>query len=86
MRTLSLFLELKTLNVCNSNSCRDVAVLSAGGTTQSLGSSLSWAVFLVRVGHFLSNPSPWFALYTISPLKGTSGLSVCARERVIGAG
>ncbi|GJZ28983.1 hypothetical protein Tco_0573630 [Tanacetum coccineum] len=28
-----LFLELKTLNVCNSNSCRDVAVLSAGGTT-----------------------------------------------------
>ncbi|GKB89624.1 putative reverse transcriptase domain-containing protein, partial [Tanacetum coccineum] len=46
----------------------------------------TWDVFVVRVGHFLSNPSPWFALYTISPLKGTSGLSVCARERDIGAG
>ncbi|GJX35392.1 hypothetical protein Tco_0246949 [Tanacetum coccineum] len=42
-----LFLELKTLNVFNSNSCRDVAVLSAGGTT--FGTSFELAVHLIVV-------------------------------------
>ncbi|GJV32094.1 hypothetical protein Tco_1392494 [Tanacetum coccineum] len=43
-------------------------------------------VIPVSVEVIQSNPSPLFCLVFISPLKGFSGLSVCARERVIGAG
>ncbi|GJZ39732.1 hypothetical protein Tco_0586295, partial [Tanacetum coccineum] len=57
-------------------------------TLNSLSSktSCTWAVLVVRVGSLTLNPSPPFGLLFISPLKGFSGLSVCARERVIGAG
>ncbi|GJS70881.1 retrovirus-related pol polyprotein from transposon TNT 1-94 [Tanacetum coccineum] len=47
---------------------------------------ISWDKLVVRVGSLTLNPSPPFGLLFISPLKGFSGLSVCARERVIGAG
>ncbi|GJU51613.1 hypothetical protein Tco_1221168 [Tanacetum coccineum] len=71
----------------SSNGRSPVGAIKIGASREQLRVfTWTWDVFVVRVGHFLSNPSPWFALYTISPLKGTSGLSVCARERVIGAG
>ncbi|GKB93589.1 hypothetical protein Tco_0979726, partial [Tanacetum coccineum] len=45
-----------------------------------------WAVLLVSVERPSSNPSPWFVLVFISPLKGFSGLSELARGRDIGVG
>ncbi|GJS44799.1 zinc finger, CCHC-type containing protein [Tanacetum coccineum] len=51
---------------------------------QSFAFSLSWVVLAVSVETLQSNPSPLFALYTISPLK-VFGLSVLLTgKRVIG--
>ncbi|GJY23417.1 hypothetical protein Tco_0397075 [Tanacetum coccineum] len=46
--------------------------------------SLCWDELVVRVQQSPSNPSPWFVLVFISPLKGFSGLSDFGRERDIG--
>ncbi|GKA33735.1 hypothetical protein Tco_0720164 [Tanacetum coccineum] len=46
----------------------------------------TWDEFVVRVGSLTLNPSPLLASLQSQPWMGTSGLSVCARERVIGAG
>ncbi|GKF18308.1 hypothetical protein Tco_0063226 [Tanacetum coccineum] len=45
----------------------------------------SWDELVVRVGSLTSNPSLPLALYTISPLKGSSGCVILPGERVIGA-
>ncbi|GJV53411.1 hypothetical protein Tco_1449152 [Tanacetum coccineum] len=49
---------------------------------QSFALSLSWAVLVVRVGSLTLNPSPPYALYTISPLKGTSGCVISKWEEL----
>ncbi|GJR29926.1 hypothetical protein Tco_1106158 [Tanacetum coccineum] len=48
--------------------------------------SLSWVVIPVSVGSLTLNPSPPYALHYSQPWMGGTGLSVCARERVIGQG
>ncbi|GKA24890.1 hypothetical protein Tco_0710923 [Tanacetum coccineum] len=52
---------------------------------QSQGSSLSWAVLVVRVGSLTINPSPPFAFLTISPLKGVLGLCDLPGKGFVGA-
>ncbi|GJU79152.1 hypothetical protein Tco_1276222 [Tanacetum coccineum] len=45
----------------------------------------TWDVLAVSVQYLQSNPSPLFALYTISPFMGCFGLCDFARGEVIGA-
>ncbi|GKD53148.1 hypothetical protein Tco_1286535, partial [Tanacetum coccineum] len=52
---------------------------------RSSKTSISWDELVVRVGSLTSNPSLPLALYTISPLKGSSGCVILPGERVIGA-
>ncbi|GJW38298.1 hypothetical protein Tco_0064143 [Tanacetum coccineum] len=62
-----------------------VSIADLGSSTSwSKGSSLCWDELVLRVQQSPSNPSPWFVLVFISPLKGFSGLSDFGRERDIG--